>query len=310
MNYGRIRRGPMAADAFTQIRNTLFRDPRLSFKDKGVFGLISTHRDGFGVSAEAIAACSTDGVSAVKVALRNLERYGYLQRTQQRGEGGRLGGSVYFITDQPEAFEDPAELENPRSAPSVDFPSTAEPPAVGPSTAEPLAAEPPAENHPHKNTNSKHTSRKKTLPLPSQQSADVDAAQRDERETSSSGEAEGVLAGYVAAIGRPVSPTVAAKLTAQAASLLAAGFPAWWLTERATELAAHGWTDLAQHCDRSTAPTIRKPTESKADWCGTCQGPNNRLRKDPARDFELVECDTCHPAAVARQRRDQSGAAA
>lgn len=162
MNYGRIRRGPMAADAFTQIRNALFRDSRLSFKDKGVFGLISTHRDGFGISAEAIAACSTDGVSAVKVALRNLERHGYLQRTQQRKPDGTLGASVYFITDQPEAFGDVPELDNPRSAPSVENPPADYPPAVEPPSVEPLAAEPPAENHLHKNTNSNKTSSKKT----------------------------------------------------------------------------------------------------------------------------------------------------
>src|SRR5256885_5221869 len=52
--YGRIRRGEMAADRFTQISNELFRDPRLSFKAKGVFGLISTHRDGYGITVVKI----------------------------------------------------------------------------------------------------------------------------------------------------------------------------------------------------------------------------------------------------------------
>ena len=51
----RIQRGPMAADRFTQISNALFRDPRITFKAKGIFGLISTHREGFGLSIRSIA---------------------------------------------------------------------------------------------------------------------------------------------------------------------------------------------------------------------------------------------------------------
>lgn len=145
---------------------------------------------------------------------------------------------------------------------------------------------------------------------PAHEAPEPPAATDTEREKISSNDTDAVLAAYATALGRPVSPTAAAKLTAQAADYLAAGFPAWWLQERATELAARGWTDLAQHCDRSTAPTIRKTTETKADWCGHCDDPSYRMRKDPARDNELVQCDDCHPAAVARRRRTETGAAA
>ncbi len=41
-----VRRGAMAADHFTQIANSLFRDSRLSDKAKGIFGYVSTHLDG------------------------------------------------------------------------------------------------------------------------------------------------------------------------------------------------------------------------------------------------------------------------
>lgn len=142
MNYGRIRRGPMAGDAFTQIRNVLFRDPNLSFRDKGIFGLISTHRDGFGVTAESIAACSpTDGVSAVKTSLRALEKYGYLKRTRERRSNGTLGAAVYYITDQPELFTSDPELESGRSQPAVPQPPLAEPTQAGPPLAEPAVVD-------------------------------------------------------------------------------------------------------------------------------------------------------------------------
>lgn len=133
---------------------------------------------------------------------------------------------------------------------------------------------------------------------------------KNERETTFSQDTNSVIAAYVTAIGRPVSPATQTKLTAQAAELLAADFPAWWLQDRARELATKGWTDLAQHCDRSTAPTVRKAVDSRSDWCGHCQDPNHRMRKDPARDNELVPCEDCHPAAVARRIRTEAGEAA
>ncbi|MEU6233822.1 hypothetical protein [Kitasatospora sp. NPDC047058] len=118
-----------------------------------------------------------------------------------------------------------------------------------------------------------------------------------------------MLNAYASVLGRAVSPTTRSKLTAQAVELLAAGFPAWWLADRARELATRGWTDLAQHCDRSTTPTIRQAAATKDDWCGRCQDPNHRMRKDPAQDNELVPCNDCHPAAVARRRRTEGAAA-
>lgn len=98
----------MAADAFqaqfTQIHNALFRDRRLSFKAKGIFGLISTHRDGFGVSRSAISRFSTDGIAAVSSGLKELVALGYLQRSRTRNEAGQLGEAEYFITDMPDGL--------------------------------------------------------------------------------------------------------------------------------------------------------------------------------------------------------------
>ncbi len=162
---GFIRRGPMAADVFeqqfTQIHNAVFRDNRMSFKAKGIFGLISTHRDGYGLSIESIVASSTDGVAAVRTGLNELEKFGYLVRRQERLDGptadrpnakkGSFGQTEYFITDMPDgltitlpppvgdhpqnpssapSFENRTTEETPqntRSAPSCDFPQTEEP---------------------------------------------------------------------------------------------------------------------------------------------------------------------------------------
>lgn len=152
----------------------------------------------------------------------------------------------------------------------------------------------------------------KTLSLPSQRRTrkSPPAPPTDEREKILSHDTATVLKAYATALGRPVSPATATKLIQQVDDHLAAGLPAWWLADRARELAAHGWSDLAKHCDRSTVPVTRKATDSKSDWCGHCHSPNDRWVKDPARDNELVPCDDCHPAAVARRRRAEHGEAA
>ncbi|MEU6680881.1 hypothetical protein [Streptomyces sp. NPDC046925] len=127
-----IRRGEMAGDRFTQIANALFRDPRISFKAKGIFGLCSTHRDGWRVTLVDLARCGPDGRSAVRSGLAELEKYGYLTRERERHEDGTLGDVIYAITDAPAHLYDllgdnaPLALEgvqSRRSQPESDFPT-------------------------------------------------------------------------------------------------------------------------------------------------------------------------------------------
>ncbi|MGW0844304.1 hypothetical protein ACWD26_30025 [Streptomyces sp. NPDC002787] len=177
---GFIRRGPMAADVFeqqfTQIHNAVFRDPRMSFKAKGIFGLISTHRDGYGLSIESVVACSTDGVAAVRTGLNELEKFGYLVRRQDRLDGptadrpnakkGSFGQTEYFITDMPDGLTitlpSPVEgqPQNPSSAPSFENRTTeeaAQNSRSAPSCDFPQAEEPRTGNLPHKKITSQNT---------------------------------------------------------------------------------------------------------------------------------------------------------
>lgn len=183
------RRGPIAADVFeqqfTQIRNAVFRDARMSFKAKGIFGLISTHCDGYGLSVESICSCSTDGVAAVRTGLTELETCGYLMREQERLDGptedqpkakrGSFGRTEYFITDMPDdlVISVPAPTtggrEKTRPAPPFDNRTTddrkkkhrSEPSSDFPRTEDPQTVEPRTEDHPHKKITSQ-----KALSLP------------------------------------------------------------------------------------------------------------------------------------------------
>ncbi|MFD4975125.1 hypothetical protein [Streptomyces sp. NPDC058424] len=138
-----IRRGVMAADQFTQIANGLFRDSRLSFKAKGLFGLISTHRDGWRMTVTDLSRRGRDGEAAVKSGLKELQKHGFLLRERERSPDGTLGAAAYFITDLP-------SLENSRSEPMSGFPPVDSPTSV---------------HRPTKNTNDQKTNKQNTRPL-------------------------------------------------------------------------------------------------------------------------------------------------
>ncbi|MFJ5779291.1 hypothetical protein [Streptomyces sp. NPDC093094] len=138
-----VRRGVMAADRFTQVANGLFRDPRLSFKAKGLFGLLSTHRDGWRMSVTDLTRRARDGEAAVKGGLTELEQHGFLLRERHRRTDGTLGGMTYVITDLP-------ALQNPTSQPVSGFP--------------PVDC-PTSDNHGTKNTIVKKTTQQNTSPL-------------------------------------------------------------------------------------------------------------------------------------------------
>ncbi|WP_405576186.1 hypothetical protein [Streptomyces sp. NBC_01092] len=122
-----VRRGVMAGDQFTQIANGLFRDARLSFKAKGIFGYVSTHRDGWQVTVAELARRGREGIDAITTGLKQLERHGFLYRIRDRNSDGTLGAAAYFITDLP-------ALQNPRSQPESGFPTLAEPTLADPGT--------------------------------------------------------------------------------------------------------------------------------------------------------------------------------
>lgn len=125
------------------------------------------------------------------------------------------------------------------------------------------------------------------------------AAPADEREIAPEDQ---ILNAYVKALGRPVASSIGNKIRDQAGKLLADGLPAWWIADRAKELAANGWTDLAKHCEMSKIPVETQRPDGLAAPC-TTHDPHFRMIRDKDTG-DVVECDTCHPAAVARKQRE------
>ncbi|WP_280427835.1 helix-turn-helix domain-containing protein [Nocardia brasiliensis] len=121
MKFGRIHRGEMSDDNYTSLANAIVRSPELSGNAVKVFGILASHRDGYGVTVPQIVKfmkCKTDAVSS---ALQELERFELLERTRERRPDGTLGsGTDYHITDK--KFLAREEERNRRSEPKREKP--------------------------------------------------------------------------------------------------------------------------------------------------------------------------------------------
>lgn len=267
----------MAADAlgrhFTQIANLVFRDPRLHAKSMGVFGHISTHRDGYGITAETIAASMADGVSAVRGALRELEQYGYLVRRRERRTNGTLGETVYEITDMPEGLllGAPALGEDQGSASQPDSENrtlaatseNVELPRSEPTCDSPTLEKPPVENRRTKKTNTQKTNPQKTQEMPPSSASPAPGGQPsllgDEHHTPAP---------------RP-NPTRSSRSKKQRTPEEQARF------EQADEIARTWW----KRCDEKNIPNLRRSNTGNTGFVGFRQ----MLERALASDFTVNE---------------------
>lgn len=85
---------------FTQVPNVYARDSELSWVARGILIWLMTHEAGYQVTMGSIEQASwKEGREAVRSAVAELEKAGYLHRQQKRGAGGRLAGYVFHLRD-------------------------------------------------------------------------------------------------------------------------------------------------------------------------------------------------------------------
>lgn len=84
-----IRRGERASDNFAQIANQALQDDRVSFRARGILASMLSRPPGWSTSAERLSAASTEGRDAVRSALKELEKFGYLVRVKAQDEKGQ-----------------------------------------------------------------------------------------------------------------------------------------------------------------------------------------------------------------------------
>ncbi|MET7520442.1 hypothetical protein ABZS88_45375 [Streptomyces sp. NPDC005480] len=175
---------------YTTVFNQAVRDRRLYRRARGLLVELLSHRDGYGVSIGMLLKAGPEGKDAVTVALRELERHGYLHREHERDARGRLGEARYYLTDMPNGVEIVAQVpwaspsrhpgdrwesgetarpHSRRSQPKAENPpldSGPQTPRSEPKSDFPAQAEPAQGNPPHKKNKFKKTNQQNPNPLP------------------------------------------------------------------------------------------------------------------------------------------------
>lgn len=96
-----IVRAPRPEKNFTEIRNSVARDARLSYRARGVLVRLLSNADGFRMTAEDLAREGREGRTSVLAALRELRGAGYVQvRRGQNAKGQWQTETVVFDAPQ------------------------------------------------------------------------------------------------------------------------------------------------------------------------------------------------------------------
>ena len=111
---------------YTVMSNHHLKNRALSLKAKGLLSLVLSLPDDWDYTLQGLAHISLEKVVAIRKAITELENEGYITRTRERDEQGRLRGTEYIIGEQP-ISEKPASEKPMLENPILDKPTQAKP---------------------------------------------------------------------------------------------------------------------------------------------------------------------------------------
>ena len=97
---------------YTVMSNHHLRNKELSLKAKGLLSQMLSLPEDCDYTLAGLSYINREKIDAIREAVRELERAGYIQRSRERDEKGRLRGTDYIIYEQPPNLDLPT-LENP-----------------------------------------------------------------------------------------------------------------------------------------------------------------------------------------------------
>ena len=97
---------------YTVMSNHHLRNKELSLKSKGLLSQMLSLPEDWDYTLAGLSLINREKIDAIREAVRELEAAGYIQRSRERDEKGRLRGTDYIIYEQPPNLDLPT-LENP-----------------------------------------------------------------------------------------------------------------------------------------------------------------------------------------------------
>ena len=155
---------------YTVMSNHHLRNKELSLKAKGLLSQMLSLPEDWDYTLAGLSHINREKIDAIREAVKELEKAGYIVRSRERDEKGRLRGADYVIYEQPQPKE-------PEAATSSEQPPTSDlPPLENPTLDNPTLDNPTLE---------KPTLEKPTLENPTQLNKDISSKEQSITDLSS-----------------------------------------------------------------------------------------------------------------------------
>ena len=153
--------------------NYHLRDKRLSLKAKGLLSQMLSLPEDWDYTLTGLSTINRESKDAIRSAIQELEKCGYIERRQTTDKQGKFSGNEYVIHEFPAEPEE-SEAEETQE-PSLENPLSENPTTGNPSTEKPSSENPTQLNIYKQNTNKQNTDPQSTESfLPSQPQTPTD----------------------------------------------------------------------------------------------------------------------------------------
>ena len=130
---------------YTVMSNHHLRNKELSLKAKGLLSQMLSLPEDWDYTLAGLSHINREKIDAIREAVKELEKAGYIVRSRERDEKGRLRGADYVIYEQPQPRE-PEAATSVGQPPILDLPALENPTLENPTLEKPTQEKPTLEN--------------------------------------------------------------------------------------------------------------------------------------------------------------------
>ena len=130
---------------YTVMSNHHLRNKELTLKAKGLLSQMLSLPEDWDYTLAGLSHINREKIDAIREAVKELEKAGYIVRSRERDEKGRLRGADYVIYEQPQPKE-PEAATSSEKPPTSDLPTLENPTLDNPTLEKPTLEKPTLEN--------------------------------------------------------------------------------------------------------------------------------------------------------------------
>ena len=126
---------------YTVMSNHHLRNKELTLKAKGLLSQMLSLPEDWDYTLAGLSHINREKIDAIREAVKELEKAGYIVRSRERDEKGRLRGADYVIYEQPQPKE-PEAATSSEQPPTSDLPTLENPTLDNPTLEKPTLEKP------------------------------------------------------------------------------------------------------------------------------------------------------------------------